>query len=163
MAVIHLSHAIGNLVSEKSPEIDPEAIRQIISTEDRSLIISSFSLLGSLERSYCGPKTKKQKLCAAVQKAKEQLVDAWPLPNSPSMPTPSMIPDCGGHTGESTFIQVSPQAVQWQGQLPQFRRGHDHLVLVWYAKGQKETVWRVLPLVSGPVDPGELTAGEELA
>ena len=150
-AMIRWNLALAQLASGERHEVDNAVVRQLAETKDRQLIVSALSDLGVLAQYYCGLHPEKD--CNdAVKRAKEQLVAAaWPLPGSKSSnPGKTGVGEVVLTNG-SAEINVSPYAVRWRGQLPNFQPKRDQVVLIWYAYDPQWEVWRALPEVSGPV------------
>jgi hypothetical protein len=107
-------------------------------------------------RTYCKD-VRSDNECARLEgdinEMKEQLIAAtWyqsgvPAKDSASVPSPTA-------TIEQAEIDVSPDAVRWQGQLRNFT-ARDRLDVVWYQFDNEWQVWRALPEVSGNVDVAE--------
>ena len=151
---------LARLASGEPYEIAPEIIRQIIGLGDHRLLVSCFTDLELVEHYYGGLHAGKN--CrAAVAKAKQQLVNQWPQPNKTTSPhKTALVPEYGDRATGSPSLQVTPQTVQWRGQLPPIQTGRDRLTLIWYEKDPAWGVWRALSQVSAPVAANELTKVE---
>ncbi len=156
MAMIHWNLATTRLAAGESQEIDPKAFRLLNEAGDANLIISSFTDLEVLEKYY--PYLHGGTNCqAAVEQAKQRLIEAFVRQDWERGAVESPIPVCGDLLPKEPEIMVSPQTVEWRGHLPQLQKDQDKLCLIWYIKDADWGVWRALPTVSGPVNPKELS------
>ena len=101
-------------------------------------------------RSFCRT-IRPQSYCAEVDSRAEEIESqlvaaAWPS----HTPTPDA-------KMTNVDLTVFPSGGVWRAQVSNMQPKHDSPAVLWFAKDKEWNVWRVLPLISGPVENEDIS------